>query len=78
MISEELFDRLDDLRGFRHFFRHSYGREIDPRKLRLLLETFPATSARCTEEVGRFIHYLRALLKDLDDESRPSSGSGEE
>ncbi len=67
VISGELFERLDDLRGFRHFFRHSYGREIDPRKLQLLLERFLETSATSAEEVKKLLEYLHSLVKELEE-----------
>jgi hypothetical protein len=30
LLSEELFDAMNRLRGFRHFVRHAYLTEIDP------------------------------------------------
>ncbi|BER91420.1 hypothetical protein [Atrimonas thermophila] len=38
LISEESFKLLNSLRGFRHFFRHTYSYELDERKVSLVLE----------------------------------------
>jgi len=33
LISAELYELLDELRRFRHFFRHAYGVELDADKV---------------------------------------------
>lgn len=38
LISEETFKLLDNLRSFRHFFRHAYSYELDERKVKIVLE----------------------------------------
>jgi hypothetical protein len=40
VLSKELIGTLNDLRGFRHVFRHSYDFEIDPKKLQLTIDGF--------------------------------------
>lgn len=37
LLSEENFVLLNNLRSFRHFFRHAYSYELDERKVRLVL-----------------------------------------
>ncbi len=37
-LSQESYRLLDNLRAFRHFFRHAYAFELDQRKLRIVLE----------------------------------------
>ena len=37
-LSRNSFVLLDNLRAFRHFFRHAYSYELDDRKLRIVLE----------------------------------------
>lgn len=48
LLSEDLFDVMNRLRGFRHFVRHAYVTDIDPVQLQAnlnlafkLTETFP-------------------------------------
>ena len=38
LLSSEAFALLDSLRAFRHFFRHAYAYELDPKKVALILE----------------------------------------
>jgi uncharacterized protein YutE (UPF0331/DUF86 family) len=38
LLSSETFVLLDSLRAFRHFFRHAYAYELDPKKVALVLE----------------------------------------
>lgn len=38
LLSHESYALLDNLRAFRHFFRHAYAYELDERKVRIVLE----------------------------------------
>jgi len=38
LISESTYNLLDELRGFRHVFRHAYGKELDPVKIKIVLQ----------------------------------------
>lgn len=38
LLSRESYLLLDNLRSFRHFFRHAYSYEIDARKVRIVLD----------------------------------------
>jgi uncharacterized protein YutE (UPF0331/DUF86 family) len=38
LLSSEAFVLLDSLRAFRHFFRHAYAYELDPKKVGLVLD----------------------------------------
>ncbi|MBM3310128.1 MAG: hypothetical protein FJY80_01325 [Candidatus Aminicenantes bacterium] len=38
LLSAESFALLDSLRAFRHFFRHAYAYELDPKKVALVLD----------------------------------------
>jgi hypothetical protein len=37
-LSKNSFALLDNLRAFRHLFRHAYSYDLDERKLRIVLE----------------------------------------
>ncbi|MFW5728197.1 MAG: hypothetical protein ACOCYC_00330 [bacterium] len=58
VIPENLLQRFDSLRSFRHFFRHAYGQTIDTRKLDPVLED--ARLLR-TEYPGMIEEFLQAL-----------------
>jgi len=60
LLSRESFRLLDSLRAFRHFFRHAYTYELDPRKVRLVLEDALAVRKRISDEVHRFLQALGA------------------
>ena len=38
LLSQECFLLLDNVRSFRHLFRHAYSYELDERKLKIVLE----------------------------------------
>ena len=38
LLSHDSFMLLDNLRAFRHFFRHAYSYDLDERKVRIVLE----------------------------------------
>ncbi|GFP22501.1 hypothetical protein HKBW3S06_01729, partial [Candidatus Hakubella thermalkaliphila] len=37
-LSQKSYVLLDNLRSFRHFFRHAYSYELDERKVKIVLE----------------------------------------
>ena len=38
LVSQESYALLDNLRSFRHLFRHAYSYELDIRKVRIVLD----------------------------------------
>ena len=60
LLSRESFRLLDSLRAFRHFFRHAYTYELDPRKVRLVLEDALAVRKKVLDDVHRFLQTLDA------------------
>lgn len=60
-LSGESYRLLDNLRSFRHFFRHAYSYEIDSRKVRIVLK-----DVDMLQEIYR---------KDIDDFLKRLSGS---
>ena len=60
LLSRESFRLLDSLRAFRHFFRHAYTYELDPRKVRLVLEDALAVRKKILDDVHRFLQTLGA------------------
>jgi uncharacterized protein YutE (UPF0331/DUF86 family) len=63
LITEETATLLDNLRAFRHFFRHAYAYELDPRKLAVVLEDALKLKERYKKEVERFLHLVESAVK---------------
>ena len=55
VISSETCRLLDSLRGFRHVFRHAYARELDIRKLRIVLDDARAVRGPLANDVEGFL-----------------------
>ncbi len=47
LISEKCFYLLEELRAFRHFFRHAYSYEINVQKLKAILEILSELKGLC-------------------------------
>lgn len=58
VLSEESFRRLDALRAFRHFFRHAYSYELDPKKVALVVEDALALKRLYAAELDHFLEQL--------------------
>jgi hypothetical protein len=61
VIDEELYRLLDDFRGFRHKFRHSYSFELDWEKERLVAVKFHRTADLLRLQVEGFLKQLEDL-----------------
>jgi hypothetical protein len=64
VIDEELYLLLEDLRGFRHAFRHSYTFELDWERERLVARKFRRVAAMLRDQVEEFLDLLAALGED--------------
>ena len=64
VIDEELYRLLEDFRGFRHVFRHSYSFELDWEKERLVARKRRRTAAMLRDQVEEFL----TLLAEIDDD----------
>ncbi len=51
IISDELLNRLDKFRGFRHFFVHGYGISLNKEELMPLTEEFPEVWEQFVTEI---------------------------
>lgn len=58
VLPQELRGTLNELRGFRHVFRHSYDFEIDPRKLQMVIDDFLTHQAALSGALSSFKHWL--------------------
>src|SRR3989338_172115 len=60
LISEKSMNLLSELRSFRHFFRHAYGYELDPGKVKLVLEKAAGLKEAFTKDVNKFLRNLKS------------------
>jgi hypothetical protein len=61
VIDQELYRLLNDFRGFRHVFRHSYTFELDWERERLVALKFEQASSLVAEQVSAFLVKLDEL-----------------
>ena len=59
VLSLESYQRLNGLRGFRHFFRHAYGAEIDYSQLRSNLDKAEQLIPMLFQDLAQFIQTIR-------------------
>lgn len=59
VISEKLFNFLDDFRSFRHVFRHLYSAELDWQKEKIVADKLDETYKLLIQELNTFIGFLR-------------------
>ncbi|NSW76486.1 MAG: hypothetical protein HPY68_06880, partial [Candidatus Atribacteria bacterium] len=55
LISEESFKLLNNLKSFRHFFRHAYGYELDKRKIAIVLDDAQKLKETFRLDLERFL-----------------------
>lgn len=58
-ISQKSYVLLDNLRSFRHFFRHAYSYELDERKVRLVLEDAMKLKGIYVKDIQEFLDLLQ-------------------
>lgn len=55
LLSHESYQLLDNLRSFRHFFRHAYSYELDPRKVSIVMQDAKKLRPRYKEDIRIFL-----------------------
>lgn len=65
ILDRDLFPELLRLLEFRHFFRHAYGVDLDPAKLRGNLELAVAVSTPVAEQLDRFEAFLEQAMASV-------------
>ena len=58
LVSEETYAFLDELRRFRHFFRHAYGVDLDPEKVEGVAKKAVELEDRFEEDLSSFLRLL--------------------
>lgn len=61
LISDETFRCLNELRAFRHFFRHAYDTDLEPEKLELVVKKALRLKDLWTGDCQAFTAFLREL-----------------
>jgi hypothetical protein len=61
VIDEAAYDALDELRRFRHLFRHAYRAQLDPLRLEFVLRKALALKAIYRGQVEQFLAFLQRL-----------------
>lgn len=62
VIDDRTYDALDELRRFRHLFRHAYSINLDPMRLQLVLHKAQALREAYPEQMERFLGFLQRLI----------------
>ncbi|HSV31866.1 MAG TPA: hypothetical protein VLH40_07595 [Atribacteraceae bacterium] len=57
-VEAETFDRLEQLRAFRYFFRHAYRKEIETNRLRAVLDSANTLRPLYEPDIARFFASL--------------------
>ncbi len=63
VLSLQSMALLDELRAFRHVFRHSYSYSLDPQRVAMLREKVLAGWQQVEEDISRFEEFLKAQLQ---------------
>ena len=62
IIDDVTYDALDELRRFRHLFRHAYSAQLDPLRLQLVMHKALALEAAYAAQFEQFIDFLQSLV----------------
>lgn len=73
VIDAEVFDKLDELRRFRHVFRSLYSDKIDPLRMTVALEKARELRRVWPAKIDAFLQFLEDLRSDS-----PESGENRE
>ena len=69
LISEASFRTLDELRAFRHVFRHAYGYELESEKVEHLVKKLRENIDSIRKDVDNFKAFLEGELNPFSPES---------
>ncbi len=59
LISEAAYEFLNELRGFRHVFRHAYGIKLEPAKIKIVLKKTLALKKIYKKDLAAFLAQLK-------------------
>jgi len=61
VIDADAYEKLDELRRFRHVFRTNYGLDLDPLRLRVVLQRAQELKPLYRPQLERFLEFLRGV-----------------
>lgn len=61
VIDDRVYDALDELRRFRHIFRHAYSVKLDPLRLELVMRKALDLKITYLAQLEQFIGFLQGL-----------------
>lgn len=61
LISEESFNCLNELRAFRHFFRHAYDTDINSEKFKIVADRVYKLRDLFQKDLKKFLHFVDSL-----------------
>jgi len=64
LIDESAYEKLDELRRFRHLFRSAYGVQLDPERLRLVLPKAVQLRRIYLPQMESFLGFVRAVRQE--------------
>lgn len=64
VISDELYESLDELRRFRHLFRNAYVLNLDPDRLTIVLKHARRIEPLYRRDIERFLQFLDGLTEN--------------
>ncbi|MEW6095844.1 MAG: hypothetical protein AB1567_04870 [bacterium] len=62
LISQENYELLDNLRAFRHLFRHAYSYELDERKIKIVLADAIKLKKRYQGDINIFLKSIEGTV----------------
>jgi len=62
-ISESSYELLNELRSFRHLFRHAYGIELEPARIKIVLRKALALQKIYKSDISGFLKQLKPTTK---------------
>lgn len=65
VIDQEIYNFLNELRGFRHIVRHSYSYELDERRMLLITDDIASHFDKLVEKIHRFIDFINEEIKKM-------------
>jgi uncharacterized protein YutE (UPF0331/DUF86 family) len=64
LLSQESYRVLDELRGFRHIFRHAYDYELDPERIGDLKQKIIVNWNYVWKDLHSFMSFLQETMRD--------------
>ena len=65
VIDDEAYDALDELRRFRHLFRHAYSMKLDSERLQLVVAKAFVLKSIYARQLDRFLDFLQGLMQEV-------------